>query len=136
MHIWKSILLKDETVIFFHLLTKISAKYSFLQKKWLACLVNNVEPSMPRFVEVVPQWLIPEACYQVNVPISFINHILELDKKFPDLVSFATNILRTVPSVLCSVKFKVNVEQLKNKYAKDFHLALSCGRINFHWKLI
>ena len=131
MHIWKSILLKDEIVIFFHLLIKISAKYSFLQKKWLTCLVNNIEPSMPRFAEVVPQWLIPEAYYWVNVAISFVNHILELDKKFPDLVSFSTNILRIVPSVLCSVKFNVNVKQLKNKYAKDLPSCSSLRKNKF-----
>ena len=61
-----------------------------------------------------------EAYYRGNVAISFINHIiLELDEKFPDLASFAANILGLVPSVLCSVKFNVNVEQLKNKYAED-----------------
>ena len=61
-----------------------------------------------------------EAYYQVNVAISFMNHvIMELDKKFFYLASFAANILGLVPSVLCSGPFNVNVEQLENKYTED-----------------
>ena len=51
--------------------------------------------------------------YQVNV-VPFI--VMELEEKFSNLVTITANILKPVPSVLCSDTFNVNFEQVKSKY--------------------
>ena len=66
---------------------------------------------------------------------AFINHvIMELDEAFSNLASFTVNILGLVPSVLCSGTFNVNVEQLKNKHAKDLPSGACLEQQIYRWK--